>query len=153
MPSWTTTRLVVHANGQIVTPIESFTPLYTTPVTPIHSIEADNVGAISKPQTATFTMQVKALAPSKPNPPSDPAGDPPATTAADLAQLAIDGTKFDILLQHAKGNEWAFEQLQFRNCIITSANPSNSMMDGVPIAIFSGIILGFNKKDDIKKAP
>jgi hypothetical protein len=149
MPSWNKTRLVVSVNNLTVTPIESFTPTYTTPVTPIHSIEADNVGALSHPQTATFTMTVKALAPAKPSPPGNPTGDPPATTAATLAQLAIAGTKFNILVAEQNGTEWAFTSLAFRDCIITSANPSNAVMDGVPIATFSGIILGFNTAPDI----
>jgi hypothetical protein len=140
MPDWNT-RLVVSVNNITVTPIESFTPTYTTPVTPIHSIEADNVGAIVHPQTATFTMTVKALA-------KTPGVQ--STNAADLAGLAIAGTKFNILLQHNQGTDWAFASLQFRDCIITSANPSNAVMDGVPIATFSGMILGFVKPDDIK---
>lgn len=145
MPAWTTTRLVVSVNGVIVTPIESFTPTYTTPVTPIHSIERDNVGALSHPQTATFTMTVKALKRTE--------GEPPATTAATLAKLAIAGTKFNILVAEQNGTEWAFVSLAFRDCIITSANPSNAVMDGVPIATFSGIILGFNTDPDIVVAP
>ena len=35
MPDWNS-RLEVTVNGTTVTPIESFTPTYTTPVTPIH---------------------------------------------------------------------------------------------------------------------
>ncbi len=139
MPDWNT-RLVVSVNGKTVTPIESFTPTYTTPVTPIHSIEADNVGALVHPQTATFTMTVKALKPSDPT---------KQTNAAELATLAINGKKFNIVLAEGNGTDWSFKQLQFRDCIITSANPSNAVMDGVPIATFSGMILGFTGKDDI----
>jgi hypothetical protein len=137
MPDWNS-RLVVTVNGNTVTPIESFTPTYTTPVTPIHSIEADNVGALSHPQSATFTMTVKAV------------GGPPATSAATLAKLALKGTKFNIQLAEQKGTDWSFKKLLFRDCIITSANPSNAVMDGVPIATFSGIVLGFNADTDIE---
>lgn len=133
MPDWNT-RLEVSVDGVTVTPIESFTPTYTTPVTPIHSIEADNVGALFHPQTATFTMTVKAI----------------GASVANLTKLAIAGTKFKVQLAESKGSDWSFKKLLFRDCIITSANPSNAVMDGVPIATFSGMVLGFTGKDDIE---
>lgn len=134
MPDWNS-RLVVSINdGTPVTPIESFTPTYTTPVTPIHSIEADNVGALFHPQTATFTMTVKAI----------------GASVATLTKAAITGTKFKIQLAEQKGTDWTFKKLLFRDCIITSANPSNAVMDGVPIATFSGIVLGFVADTDIE---
>lgn len=136
MPDWKS-RLEVTAAGAVVTPIESFTPTYTTPVTPIHSIEADNVGALSHPQSATFTMTVKAIG---------------ANTAA-LAKLALAGGRFDIQLAEKSGSDWSFKKLLFRDCFITSANPSNAVMDGVPIATFSGIVLGFNADTDMEAAP
>ena len=133
MPDWNS-RLEVTVNGTTVTPIESFTPTYTTPVTPIHSIEADNVGALYHPQTATFTMTVKAI----------------GTNALTLAKMAIAGTKFNIQLAEKKGNNWSFKKLLFRDCITTATNPSNAVMDGVPIATFSGIVLGFVADTDIE---
>jgi hypothetical protein len=134
VPDWNS-RLVVSINdGTPVTPIESFTPTYTTPVTPIHSIEADNVGALFHPQTATFTMTVKAI----------------GASVATLTKAAITGTKFKIQLAEQKGTDWTFKKLLFRDCIITSANPSNAVMDGVPIATFSGIVLGFVADTDIE---
>jgi hypothetical protein len=133
MPDWKS-RLEVSVNGTSVTPIESFTPTYTTPVTPIHSIEADNVGALFHPQTATFTMTVKAI----------------SSNTATLAKMAIAGTKFNVQLAESKGTDWSFKKLLFRDCIITSANPSNAVMDGVPIATFSGIVLGFTADSDIE---
>ena len=141
MPDWNS-RLVVTVNGNTVTPIESFTPTYTIPVTPIHSIESDNVGAMFHPQTATFTMTVKALAPAP--------GGPPVTSAATLAKLALSGGKFNIQLAESAGTDWSFKKLLFRDCIITSANPSSAVMDGVPIATFSGIVLGFVSDKDIE---
>ena len=142
MPDWKS-RLVVTVNGAAVTPIESFTPTYTTPVTPIHSIEADNVGALYHPQTATFTMTVKAIG-------TDTAH---ATNAATLTTMAVAGTKFNVQLAEANGSDWSFNKLLFRDCIITSTNPSNAVMDGVPIATFSGMVLGFRAKDDIELPP
>jgi len=134
MPDWNS-RLEVTLNGSAtITPIESFTPTYTTPVTPIHSIEADNVGALYHPQTATFTMTVKAI----------------GTSVLTLTQLGLAGLKFNIQLAEQKGTDWSFKKLLFRDCIITSANPSNAVMDGVPIATFSGIVLGFVAATDIE---
>ncbi len=134
MPDWNT-RLAVTVQSKdgslpptIVTPIESFTPTYTSPVTPIHSIEADNVGALVHPQTATFTMTVKAI----------------GNSVAQLTKLAISATKFQISLAEQRGTDWSFQQLVFDDCLITSVNPSNVVMDGVPIATFSGIVLGFS---------
>jgi hypothetical protein len=133
MPDWNS-RLEVTVNGTTITPIESFTPTYTTPVTPIHSIEADNVGALYHPMTATFTMTVKAI----------------GANVLTLAQLTIAGTKFNIQLAEKKGTDWSFKKLLFRDCIMTSANPSNAVMDGVPIATFNGIVLGFVAASDIE---
>jgi hypothetical protein len=132
MPDWNS-RLQVAVNGTPVTPIETFTPTYTTPVTPIHSIEADNVGALYHPQSATFTMTVKAI----------------GSNVATLSKLAIAGTKFNVLLSPAKGNDWSFAQLLFRDCIITATNPSNTVIDGVPVATFNGIVLGFTAATDM----
>lgn len=132
MPDWKT-RLEVDVNGSPVTPIESFTPTYTTPVTPIHSIEADNVGAMYHPQTATFTMTVKAI----------------TKTVADLTNMAIAGTKFNVSLLEKTGTDWSFKSLLYRDCILTTTNPSNAVIDGVPIATFNGIVLGFTAATDI----
>jgi hypothetical protein len=133
MPDWNS-RLEVTVDGTTVSPIESFTPTYTTPVTPIHSIEADNVGAMFHPQSATFTMTVKAI----------------SASAATMSKYAIAGTKFKVQLAESKGTDWSFKKLLFRDCIITSANPSNAVMDGVPVATFSGIVLGFNADTDME---
>lgn len=133
MPDWNS-RLEVAVNGTTVTPIDSFTPTFTTPVTPIHSIESDNVGALSHPQSATFTMTVKAI----------------GASAATLAKLALSGQKFNIQLVEKQGTDWSFKKLLFRDCIITSANPSNAVSDGVPLATFSGMVLGFGADSDIE---
>src|SRR5713226_9713200 len=121
------TRLEVTANGKVVGAIDSFTPTFTTQATPIHSIEADNIGAIVHPQTATFTMTLKAIGPN----------------VAELTKFAIEGTKFNISVAEKKGSDWTFKKMLFRDCLITSANPSNVVIDGAPTATFNGIILGF----------
>jgi hypothetical protein len=133
MPDWNS-RLEVSVNGTALVAVESVTPTYTTPVTPIHSIEADNIGALYHPQTATFAMTVKAI----------------GTSVLTLTKLAIAGTKFNIQLAEKKGTDWTFKKLLFRDCVITATNPSNVVMDGVPIATFSGIVLGFTADADIE---
>ena len=72
------------------------------------------------------------------------------TNALTLAQLTIAGTKFNIQLAEKKGTDWSFKKLLFRDCILTSANPSNTAMDGVPTATFNGIVLGFVASSDIE---
>jgi hypothetical protein len=133
MPEWKT-RLEVSVNGKPVSPIDSFTPTFTTPTTVIHSIEGDNVGAVYQPQTATFTMTLKAI----------------GTNVAELTKIALEGKKFNISVAEKKGTDWTFKKMLFRECVITSANPSNVVIDGVPTATFSGIILGFTEANDIE---
>src|SRR5262249_42769117 len=94
------TRLEISVDGKPVTPIESFTPTFNTQTTPIHSIEGDNVGAVFHPQTATFTMTLKAI----------------GTSVAELTKLAISGTKFSISLAEKKGTDWTFKKMLFRDC-------------------------------------
>jgi hypothetical protein len=128
------TRLEVTVDGKVVTAIDSFTPTFTTQITPIHSIEADNIGAIFHPQTATFTMTLKAI----------------GTNTAELTKFAIDGKKFNISVAEKKGTDWTFNKMLFRDCLITSANPSNVVIDGAPTATFNGIILGFTADTDLE---
>jgi hypothetical protein len=133
MPDWQT-RLEVALNGAPISPIDSFTPTFNTPTTVIHSIEADNVGAIFQPKTATFTMTLKAI----------------GTSVAELTKIALAGKKFQIQVAEKTGTDWTFKKLLFRDCMITSANPSNVVIDGVPMATFNGIILGFTGDKDIE---
>lgn len=128
------TRLEVSVDGKVLSPIKSFTPTFTTQATVIHSIEADNVGAVIHPQTATFTMTLDAIGPN----------------VAQLTSLALKGSKFNISLAEKKGTDWTFNKMLFRDCLITSAAPSNVVIDGAPTATFSGIILGFTADSDIE---
>jgi hypothetical protein len=146
MPNWSS-RLEVHVAGVIVSPITSFTTTFATAITPIHSIEADNVGVIRKPQTITFTMTVPAVV-------SDPPSQPPAKNVADIYKLAVNGAKFDVALVVKSGNDWAFKSLLFSDCYITSANPSSvtvgttsGQLDTVPVATFSGVVTKFLDKN------
>ena len=148
MPNWTS-RLEVHVNSVTLTPITSFTTAFGSSVTQIHSIEADNVGVIKKPQTMTFTMTVPAIG----------TDDAMHKNAATLYKLAIAGTSFDVaLVVQGTGTDWVFKQLMFRGCYITSANPSNvtvgttsGQLDTVPVATFSGIVTDFAADADIEQ--
>jgi hypothetical protein len=144
--SWTS-RLQVQVNNKLLTPITSFTTTFTSSVTQIHSIEADNVGVVIKPKTMTFKMVVPAMF---------GAPDPTGPNAAALYKLAIDGTSFDVALAVQSGNDWVFSQLLFRGCYITSANPSDvqvgttpGQLDTVPVATFIGIVTDFAGDKDI----
>jgi hypothetical protein len=120
MPDWNT-RLEVRLGDQLLAPISVFTPTFNVPHTVIHSIEADNVGYVRQPQTFTFTMTVSAI----------------GTSVADLTELAVTGQEFEITVAEKKGSDWAFKALKFGRCIITSANPSNVVIDGAPTASFT----------------
>jgi hypothetical protein len=121
MPDWNNTRLEVKVGGQTITPVESFTPTFNTPHTVLHSIEADNIGYVRQPFTFTFTITVPAI----------------SAAVADLTELAVNGTEFDIAVSEKVGNEWAFKSIKFSRCIITSANPSNVVINNAPSASFN----------------
>jgi len=124
MPDWNT-RLEVKLGGTTITPISSFTPTFNVPHTVLHSIEADNVGFVRQPFTFTFVMAVPAV----------------ATTVADLTQLATSGQEFAVVVSEKKGTDWAFNSIKFARCVVTSANPSNVVIDGVPQASFNCLSL------------
>jgi len=128
------TRLEVAVDGKVISPIDSFTPTFTTPATVIHSIEADNVGAVIQPQTATFSMSLKAIGPN----------------VAELTKMALEGTKFQIQVAEKKGTDWTLKKMLLRDCMFTTANPSNVVIDGAPTASFNGIILGFTADSDLE---
>ncbi|MEV5847069.1 hypothetical protein ACGF3G_36505 [Streptomyces sp. NPDC048179] len=124
MPDWNT-RLEVKLGDSTITPISSFTPTFNVPHTVLHSIEADNVGFVRQPFTFTFTMAVPAV----------------AAAVADLTELAADGREFAVVVAEKKGTDWAFDSMKFARCVVTSANPSNVVIDGVPQASFNCLAL------------
>ena len=138
MPDWNTRLELTVSNDdgldEVITPIDSFTPTFATPTQVIHSIEADNVGVVYQPQTATFQMQVKAI----------------GTVVAELTSMALGGTKFQIQVAEKEGTDWTFKKMLFRDCVITQSNPSNVTIDGAPVATFNGSILGFTADTDIE---
>ncbi|MCA1705895.1 MAG: hypothetical protein LC808_22600 [Actinobacteria bacterium] len=124
MPDWNT-RLEVKLGDSTITPISSFTPTFNVPHTVLHSIEADNVGFVRQPFTFTFMMAVPAV----------------TAAVADLTELATNGQEFAVVVAEKKGTDWAFNSLKFARCVITSANPSNVVIDGVPQASFTCLAL------------
>ncbi len=118
--NWTT-RLEVTLGGKTISPITAFTPTFNTPRTPVHSIESDNLGYVRQPETMTFTMTVSAIGP----------------PVADLTALALSGTEFEISLAESRGTDWSFKSIKFSRCVITSANPSNVVIDSAPQATFT----------------
>ncbi len=72
---------------------------------------------------------------------------PIGTIAAELTSLAINRTRFDVSVQEAEGNDWAYSTLVMSNCIITSAIPSTATTSGAPTATFSGFSLGATETD------
>ena len=108
-----------------VSPIDSFSPSFSLNAEVIHSIEKTHIGSIFTPQSITFSMTVKAI------------GD----VAAQLTVLALDATRFDVTLHENDGTDWSFKRVVLRDCIITSASPSNATISGAPSATFSGFSL------------
>jgi hypothetical protein len=108
-----------------VSPIDSFSPSFSLSAEVHHSIERTHIGAIFTPESITFSMTVKAI------------GD----VAAQLTVLAMSGTRFDITLHENDGTDWAFKRVVLRECLITSATPSNATVSGAPSATFSGFSL------------
>lgn len=137
MPSFMNTRLAVIVNNDTsnpISPLESFTPSFSMNTEVVHSIEATHIGYIANPENFTFSMTVKAI------------GD----SAARLMRLAMDGTEFEIGSYQADGSsgEWDFKSIVLRQCLITSANPSNATINGAPVATFSGVARSAEVTDD-----
>ncbi|MEU2391304.1 hypothetical protein [Streptomyces sp. NPDC007369] len=127
--TWMHSRLAVVVDGnsaEPLTPVDSFTPTFTVNAEVVHSLEATHVGYIAQPASFTFQMSVKAI----------------GGAAAKLTRMAMTGQEFSIGLYQAKGSktdEWDFQELLFTKCLITSANPSNAVVNGAPVATFSGV--------------
>jgi hypothetical protein len=120
MPDWNT-RLEVKVGPRTVSPIDNFTPTFNTPHTVVHSIEADNVGYVSQPFTFTFTMTVRAI----------------DAVVAELSEMALNGTEFDVAVAEKQGTDWAFSSIKLSRCVIMSATPSTLGTDTAPVAGFN----------------
>jgi hypothetical protein len=130
MPDWNTRLVVQITNDGVsppdVTPIDAFTPTFSTNAEALHSIERTHIGVIYSPKQITFSMTVRAI----------------GGSVGRLTKLALDGTRFDVLLQQQEGNDWSFSSIVLSNCIITSAQPGAATVSGAPSASFSGFSLG-----------
>jgi hypothetical protein len=124
------TRLEVKVGTETITPLDSFTPTFNTPVQALHSVEADNVGFVVQPHTFTFTMTAKAIGP----------------IVARLTDMARRRTKFAIGVAEKRGIDWTFASIAFNDCFITSVSPSNVVIDGVPTASFNCVCLDVIEK-------
>ncbi|MGX1886732.1 hypothetical protein [Streptomyces sp. NPDC055287] len=118
------TRLTVMLGTTPVTPIDSFSPTFNSPVQPLHSLEADNVAHIVQPKAFTFSMAVKAIGP----------------VVARLTDMALHHESFNIGLQEASGTDWTFQQILFSECFITSV-ATTVLIDGVPTTTFNCVCL------------
>ena len=131
MADWNTRLAVSYkdedGNTVSVTPIDTFTPSFSLSAEVLHSIEATHIGVVYSPQAISFSMSVKAI------------GD----VAAKLTSLALEGKRFEIVLQESDGgSDWSFKKLVMKDCIITSATPTTATISGAPSATFSGFCLG-----------
>jgi hypothetical protein len=129
MADWKS-RLIVSYNdggGDVtISPIDAFSPSFALNAEVLHSIEETHIGVIYSPQSLSFSLTVKAI------------GD----VAAKLTVLALEGKRFNILLQESDdGADWSFKKIVMTNCIITSASPTNATISGAPAATFSGFSL------------
>jgi hypothetical protein len=60
---------------------------------------------------------------------------------ATLTKMALEGRPFDIAVAVLQGDDWTFKSMAFTGCVITSAAPSNIVIDGAPTATFSCLCL------------
>ena len=129
MPDWNT-RLAVDFSTDSestlipVTPINAFSTTIGLVASELHSIEATHVGAVFAPRSITFTMTINAM------------GD----AAANLVGLAMQGKRFDIIVQVQEGTDWSFQSILLANCIVTSFQ-TNAPVSGAPTITLSGVSL------------
>jgi len=113
MPDWDTRLAVSYNDGtgdHEISPIDSFSPTFSLSAEVLHSVEQTHIGVVYTPQAISFSMTVRAI------------GD----VAARLTTLALNGTRFDVVL---------------RECVVTSAAPGAATISGAPSATFSGFSL------------
>lgn len=135
MPDWNTRLAVSYTdedgNTVNITPIDSFSPTFSINAEVLHSIEATHIGVVYSPEAISFSLSVKAI------------GD----VAAKLTSLALEGKRFDIVLQESDdGADWSFKKIVLKTCIITSATPTAATISGAPSATFSGFSLGVSSE-------
>lgn len=129
MPDWNSRLAVSYNDGTAdiaITPIKSFTPSFSLNAEALHSLEATHIGVVYSPESMSFSLTVDAIGPA----------------AAQLTLLALNGTRFSVLLQETDGgDDWSFGSVVMANCVITSATPTAATVSGAPSATFSGFAL------------
>src|SRR2546421_8304360 len=125
MPDWKS-RLAVSwedpGGVHKLVPVDSFSVNFALGAEVLHSIEATHIGVVYSPKAMTFSISVKAIGPS----------------AAQLTVLALDGTRFNLILQETDdGDDWSFKKIVLSDCVITSAAPGPATIAGAPAATFS----------------
>ena len=116
MPDWNT-RLEVRLGDAVVAPISQFTPTFNVPA---HRHPLDR-GRQRRLRAAAADLHVH----------DDRAGDRHVRRRPHRAGAST-GQEFEITVAEKKGTDWAFKALKFTRCVITSANPSNVVIDGAP---------------------
>lgn len=107
-------------------PVQQFAPTFALNAEVLNSIERTHLGVVYTPQSLTFSLTINAI------------GD----GAAKLTALALEGKRFDIILQEAEGgHDWSFKKIVMSECVITSAASSSATVSGAPTATFSGFSL------------
>lgn len=125
---------------QLLTPILDINPVFNTPNTPEHSLEADNVGVTRGNDTFNFSLTVKALR-------DEDADTNPSEV---LTKLALTHKKFNIVLTEretqASGGvrNWAFDSIMLEECYCNNANPTRAIVNGSPAAVFNCMCLRVN---------
>lgn len=128
MADWKTRLAVSFQEGGrtvLITPINAFSSTLSLNAEVLHSIEATHIGVVFTPQTMNFSLTVSAI------------GD----VAAQLTALALEGTRFDIILQETDdGADWSYKKVVMKECIITQSSQSVAI-SGAPQVTFSGFSL------------
>ena len=127
MPNWTT-QLEVTVKGKPIALIESFTPHFSTPYTVYHTLSGDNQGYIRQPFTFKFDMTVVAT----------------DSAVADLTEMALNGTHFDVAIAEKKGTDWSFKSIKYSDCVIIGASPSALTTTTAPTVTFNCAALSMN---------
>src|SRR5438445_12516929 len=113
MPDWNSRLAVAYTDSSGnhgITPVDSYNPSFTIGAAQLDSLEATHIGIVYSPHKMAFTIAVKQI------------GD----AAAQLTILAMQGKRFDLILQEATGSDWSFSKVVLSNCIIQGANTSTS---------------------------
>ena len=140
MADWKSRLVVSYQDGPTtvtISPIDAYSPSFTLNAEVLHSIEATHIGVIYSPQSMAFSLTVKAIGP----------------VAAQLTSLALEGKRFNIVLQESDdGTDWSFKKIVMTDCIITSASPTNATIAGAPAATFSGFSLAASSEPKVGAA-